>query len=31
MIQNPGQFFWGHNGYIHSIIIHPKWESDEDD
>ena len=30
MIQNPGQFFWGHEGYVHSIIIHPKWESDCD-
>jgi hypothetical protein len=30
MIQNPGQFFWGHGGYVHSIIIHPKWESDCD-
>lgn len=30
MIQNPGQFFWGHGGYVHSIIIHPEWESDCD-
>ena len=30
-IQNPGQFFWGHNGYVHSIIIHPEWESDDDE
>ena len=30
-IQNPGQFFWGHSGYVHSIIIHPEWESDCDD
>lgn len=31
MIKNPGQFFWGHEGYVHSIIIHPEWESDCDD
>ena len=31
MIQNPGQFFWGHSGHVHSIIIHPEWESDCDD
>ena len=30
MIKNPGQFFWGHNGHVHSIIIHPEWESDCD-
>ena len=27
MINHPGQFFWGHNGYIHSIINHPQFES----